>query len=119
MTQASGYGPQGHSKWLDIDWRQHLRWVAGEGTWANGAGIGTGPTVLFAHGLSGSWQNWLENLPDVAAAGYRAVAVDLPGFGRSPMPREKISISGYGRWVDALCEAIDAGPVALVGNSMG
>jgi len=119
VTEASGYGPQGRSKWLDIDWREHLRWVHVEGTWANVAEIGSGPTVLFVHGLGGSWQNWLENLPDVAEAGYRAVAVDLPGFGRSEMPREKISISGYGRWVDALCEAIDAAPVALVGNSMG
>jgi pimeloyl-ACP methyl ester carboxylesterase len=35
------------------------------------------------------------------------------------MPIEKISIAGYGRFVDALLEQLDVGPVALVGNSMG
>src|SRR5947208_2846469 len=39
--------------------------------------------------------------------------------GSSEIPREKISISGYGRWVDSLCEVLGLGPVALVGNSMG
>jgi len=58
-------------------------------------------------------------MPAVAEAGYRAIAVDLPGFGSSEMPREKISISGFGRWVDALCEELGTGRVALVGNSMG
>src|SRR4051812_30104119 len=35
------------------------------------------------------------------------------------MPAEKISIAGYGRFVDALLEELGFGPVALVGNSMG
>ena len=48
------------------------------------------------------------------------VALDLPGFGLSPMPtRREITIPGYGRWVDALCEQLGLGKVALVGNSMG
>ncbi|TMM01361.1 MAG: alpha/beta hydrolase [Actinobacteria bacterium] len=121
MTAASSddYGPQGRSAWLDIDWRSHQRWVRVEDRWANVIEIGSGPPVVFVHGLGGSWQNWLENLPATAEAGYRAIAVDLPGFGASEMPREKISISGYGRWVDSLCDALGTGPVALVGNSMG
>ena len=121
MTAASSddYGPQGRSAWLDIDWRSHQRWVRVEDRWANVIEIGSGPPVVFVHGLGGSWQNWLENLPATAEAGYRAIAVDLPGFGASEMPREKSSISGYGRWVDSLCDALGTGPIALVGNSMG
>jgi len=119
VTAASGYGPVGRSRWLDIDWAQHQRWVPVEDRWANVVEYGSGPPVLFVHGLGGAWVNWLENMPAVAEAGYRAVAVDLPGFGSSEMPREKISISGYGRWVDSLCEVLELGPVALVGNSMG
>jgi pimeloyl-ACP methyl ester carboxylesterase len=87
--------------------------------WANVVEYGEGKPILFVHGLGGSWQNWLENIPAAAEAGYRAIAVDLPGFGASQMPTEKISISGYGRWVEALLDELDAGPVALVGNSMG
>src|SRR4051812_1213406 len=81
--------------------------------------MGEGRPVLFVHGLGGSWQNWLENIPAAADAGYRAIAVDLPGFGASEMPAEKISIAGYGGLLDALLEELGVGPVALVGNSMG
>ena len=121
MTAASSddYGPQRRSAWLDIDWRSHQRWVRVEDRWANVIEIGSGPPVVFVHGLGGSWQNWLENLPATAEAGYRAIAVDLPGFGASEMPIAKISISNYGRWVDSLCDALGTGPIALVGNSMG
>ena len=104
---------------MDVDWRSHQRWVRVHDRWANVVEIGSGTPVLFVHGLGGSWQNWLENLVPVAEAGYRAIAVDLPGFGRSEMPAEKISISGYGRWIDALLEEIADEPVRLVGNSMG
>ena len=118
MTQAS-HRSYGHP-WLDVEWSTHLRWVRIQDHWANVCEIGSGPPVLFVHGLGGSWQNWLENLVQTAHAGYRAIAVDLPGFGHSELPEEKISISGFGRWIEALLEALQIdGPVALVGNSMG
>jgi pimeloyl-ACP methyl ester carboxylesterase len=119
VTEASGYGPSGRSAWLDIDWRQHQRWVRVQDRWVNVVEYGEGRPVLFVHGLGGSWQNWLENIPAAAEAGYRAIAVDLPGFGASEMPAEKISIGGYGRFAEALLEELGTGPVALVGNSMG
>jgi pimeloyl-ACP methyl ester carboxylesterase len=70
------------------------------------------------HGLGGSWQNWLETIPHFAAT-HRVLALDLPGFGESPMPAERISIPGYGRLVDAFCEAVGLECGAVVGNSMG
>src|SRR3954469_4359307 len=119
VTEASGYGPQGRSPWRSINWHTHQRWVPVEGRWANVVELGSGPAVLFVHGLGGSWRNWLENRPVVADAGYRAIAVDLPGFGESEMPREKISITGYGRFVDALLGELGVETAAIVGNSMG
>ena len=74
--------------------------------------------VVFVHGLSGSWQNWLENLPHFARR-HRVIAPDLPGFGHSPMPSWKISIEGYGHLLHNLCEALGIGDCAVVGNSMG
>jgi pimeloyl-ACP methyl ester carboxylesterase len=47
------------------------------------------------------------------------IALDLPGFGLSEMPRDKITISGYGRCVQALCEKLGVERIHLVGNSMG
>ena len=109
---------KGLGDWMDIDWREHQRWVEVEGVPANVIEIGEGPPLVFVHGLSGSWQNWLENIPEFAKD-HRVIAMDLPGFGHSPMPREKITISGYGRWLDQLLEALDVDGCALVGNSMG
>jgi pimeloyl-ACP methyl ester carboxylesterase len=76
--------------------------------------------VVMIHGLGGCWQNWLENIRPVAATGRRVIALDLPGFGYSEMPADgEISISGYGRAVNALCDELDLGEVVLCGHSMG
>ncbi|WP_327708746.1 alpha/beta hydrolase [Streptomyces sp. NBC_00464] len=47
---------------------------------------GTGPLVLLVHGFPESWYSWRRQLPALAAAGYRAVAVDMRGYGRSSRP---------------------------------
>ncbi len=112
------YGPQGRSAWLDIDWREHQRWVLLDGQPVNVIELGEGPPLVFVHGLSGSWPNWLEQLP-VLAARHRVIAFDLPGFGHSPMPAEPISISGYARVLDRLLDTLAIDAAAVVGNSMG
>ncbi|MER5946830.1 alpha/beta hydrolase [Streptomyces sp. NPDC001904] len=47
---------------------------------------GAGPLVLLVHGFPESWYSWRRQLPALAAAGYRAVAVDVRGYGRSSGP---------------------------------
>ncbi|HEV3321315.1 MAG TPA: alpha/beta hydrolase [Solirubrobacteraceae bacterium] len=108
----------------------------------------THPPLVFVHGLSGSWPNWLEQLPvfagrngdagrfgDASAASvpligqrrvspgfgnHRVLALDLPGFGRSPMPPGgEVSIAGYADLLDALLEQLGIESAAVVGNSMG
>jgi pimeloyl-ACP methyl ester carboxylesterase len=114
------YGAPADPDWREIDWREHLRQVEIDGRRVNYAdiGSGSGAPVVFVHGLGGRWQNWLENMPR-AARERRVLAIDLPGFGASEMPNGEISIAGYGRCVAQFCEALELGPVALVGNSMG
>jgi pimeloyl-ACP methyl ester carboxylesterase len=109
--------------WMDVDWRQHQRWEIVDGTPVNTIELGPeqpGETqpLVFVHGLSGSWQNWLEQLP-VFAAERRVITFDLPGFGYSPMPRQKLSISGYARLLDQLLAQLGVDAAAVVGNSMG
>jgi pimeloyl-ACP methyl ester carboxylesterase len=80
--------------------------------------IGAGPPVLLVHGLSGSWQNWLENVCALARD-HRVIAMDLPGFGGSAMPAAPLSIAGYADALDALCSQLCVDAAAVVGNSMG
>ena len=103
---------------MDVDWREHQRWVTVDGRRVNVVELGSGPPIVFIHGLSGSWQNWLEQL-SVFAREHRVITFDLPGFGASEMPAEKITISGYGRFVNALLDELGVGGAAVVGNSMG
>ena len=44
---------------------------------------GEGPLVVLIHGFPESWYSWRHQLPALAAAGYRAVAIDQRGYGRS------------------------------------
>jgi pimeloyl-ACP methyl ester carboxylesterase len=101
-----------------VDWRKHQRWVILDGQPVNVVELGSGPPLVFVHGLAGSWPNWLEQLPAFAAE-HRVIALDLPGFGHSPMPAEQISISGYARLLDRLFDTLGINAAAVVGNSMG
>jgi pimeloyl-ACP methyl ester carboxylesterase len=107
-------------EWLKIDWRQHLRRVDLPGAPdVNYVEIGEGEPIIFIHGIAGCWRNWLENLPYFGRT-HRAIALDLPGFGDSPMPSWEISMANYGRLVHDFCERLGIErAAALVGNSMG
>jgi len=49
---------------------------------------GRGPLVLLVHGFPESWYSWRHQLPALAEAGYRAVAIDVRGYGRSSKPAD-------------------------------
>jgi pimeloyl-ACP methyl ester carboxylesterase len=116
--EADVYGPEDRSPWLDVDWREHLRWLRIEGRRVNVMEMGEGPPLLLVHGHSGCWQNWLENIPHFART-HRVIAPDLPGFGYSEMPAGGVSIEGYGRFLDALCDELEVDSAPVVGNSLG
>lgn len=118
---GTDYGnPDPVPEWMRIDWQQHLRQVDLPGAEAvNYVEIGEGEPVFFVHGIAGCWRNWLENLPHFGR-NHRAIALDLPGFGDSPMPSWEISMGNYGRLIHDFCERLGIDRVAaLIGNSMG
>jgi pimeloyl-ACP methyl ester carboxylesterase len=124
-TRADGPDPYGDPdpEWLRIDWREHLRTADVEGTRINYAETGpteaeAGPPIVFVHGLGGCWQNWLENVPHFARR-HRVVALDLPGFGHSPLPSWDVSIEGFGRILLTFCRQLGLTGGVVVGNSMG
>src|SRR3954453_4849492 len=69
---------------LDGPWRH--RFVSANGTRFHIVEAGTGPLVLFLHGFPEFWYAWHNQLAAVADAGFRAVAVDLRGYGASDKP---------------------------------
>ncbi|GAC1626580.1 MAG: alpha/beta fold hydrolase [Nevskia sp.] len=77
--------------------------------------------MIFLHGLSGCWQNWLENLPHFAARGHRVIAVDLPGFGESGKPPldPGYRIADQVRYVAEIANVLKLDRFDLGGNSMG
>lgn len=82
---------------------------------------GAGPLVLLVHGFPESWYSWRHQLPALAAAGYRAVAVDVRGYGRSSRPRD---VSAY-RMLDlvednaAVVRALGEETAVIVGHDWG
>ncbi|MFJ5308981.1 alpha/beta fold hydrolase [Streptomyces sp. NPDC088350] len=82
---------------------------------------GTGPLVLLVHGFPESWYSWRHQLPALAAAGHRAVAVDVRGYGRSSRPED---VSAY-RMLDlvedavAVVHALGERSAVIVGHDWG
>ncbi len=116
---GADYGnPDPTPAWMEVDWRRHQRSVELPGAQVHYVEIGEGDPILFIHGISGGWQNWLENLPHFGA-GHRAIALDLPGFGASPMPEWEVGMTNYARMIHDFCERLGLERTVLVGNSMG
>jgi pimeloyl-ACP methyl ester carboxylesterase len=77
---------------------------------------GQGDVVLLLHGIGGGKSIWGESLGALAAAGYRAVAMDFPGYGDSPgSPTLQAMVDA----VLVLLDHLGAERSALVGHSMG
>jgi pimeloyl-ACP methyl ester carboxylesterase len=75
-------------------------------------------TFVLVHGaFHGAWC-WTKLVPELAARGHRAVALDLPGQGADPTPLAEVTLAGN---VEAVARVVaaEAGPVVLVGHSMG
>jgi len=115
------YADGDDSTWMSIDWPAltHRITLAGHELNYVDTGGDDKPALLFIHGLGASWQCWLLNLPYFMRT-HRCIAMDLPGFGESPLPAdEDVSINGYARLVDRLCDALDIEAPDVIGNSMG
>jgi 3-oxoadipate enol-lactonase len=80
--------------------------------------LGAGPTVLMLHGIGGGHLSFAPQVETLASSGYRAVAWDMPGYGRSA-PIEPYNFKGLAQSCIALIEALKCGDVVLVGHSMG
>jgi len=103
---------------MDGDRQAQDRYVTVDGLHLRVIEAGQGPAVLFLHGasLGSSADVFRRNLPAFARAGFRAIAFDAPGFGRSDVPADH-SLAYRRALVPKLMDALGTKKAALVGHS--
>ncbi len=124
------YADGDDAAWMGVDWpslqrtldvdgqRVNVLDTGGERSGDEASGRGRRDALLFLHGWSSNWQIFLLNIAAFMDT-HRIVSLDLPGFGASEMPESELSIRGYARLVDGVCDALGIERVSVVGNSMG
>ena len=93
--------------------------VSANGIRLHAVEVGTGSLVLLLHGFPEFWWSWRHQLIALADAGFRAVAVDLRGYGDSDKPPR-----GYDGWtlagdVAGLIRALGERTASVVGHGWG
>src|SRR6187399_3748420 len=80
---------------------------------------GKGPAITFSHGWPLSADMWDGQMLFLAQNGFRAVAHDRRGHGRSSQASSGNDMNGYADDLAAVIEALDLRDVTLVGHSTG
>lgn len=80
--------------------------------------LGHGHTVLMLHDADGGHLTFSPSVETLATKGYRAIAVDLPGYGYTP-PIEPYSAKALAQSCVALIDALEVDKVTLVGHGLG
>jgi len=93
--------------------------VAANGARFHVAATGDGPLVLLLHGFPQFWWAWRHQLPDLAAAGYRAAAMDLRGFGASDKPPRGYDPRTLAEDVSGVIRSLGERDAVVVGQGLG
>jgi pimeloyl-ACP methyl ester carboxylesterase len=93
--------------------------VSANGIRLHAAEAGRGPLVLLLHGFPQFWWTWRAQLPALAAAGFRAVAPDLRGYGASDKPPRGYDLPTLAADVAALVRALGERDAVVVGHDWG
>lgn len=83
------------------------------------AGPLTGDLVVLLHGFPQNWYAWRSQLPALAAAGYRAVAMDLAGFGSSDKPPGHYDALSMAADVSGVVRSLGASKAVIIGHGYG
>jgi pimeloyl-ACP methyl ester carboxylesterase len=102
---------------VDGPWTHRM--VRANGIALHLAEIGTGPLVLLLHGFPQFWWAWHQQLTDLADAGYRAVAVDLRGYGASDKPPRGYDTPTLAGDMAALVTSLGESDAMVVGTDLG
>jgi pimeloyl-ACP methyl ester carboxylesterase len=82
---------------------------------------GSGPLVLMVHGWPESWYSWRHQMGPIAAAGFKAAAMDVRGYGGSdrPQPVAAYDMASMVADVQAVADALGGGKAILIGHDWG
>lgn len=80
--------------------------------------VGEGPPVLLVHGFPDSGRLWRHQVEPIAAAGYRVLVPDLPGFGEAERPPE-VERYRATRIIEDLLEVVGDEPAHVIGHDWG
>jgi pimeloyl-ACP methyl ester carboxylesterase len=82
---------------------------------------GDGPLVVLIHGFPEGWRSWRHQLPALAGAGFRAVAIDVRGYGASSRPVDTEGYRMLAHVADTVgvVRALGAGTATVVGHDWG
>ena len=80
--------------------------------------FGSGKPLLLIHGIGGSWRSWAPVINPLAAQ-REVIAIDLPGFGRTPPLTGEVSIRTLSDAVSNFLDSQGLRGVDVVGSSMG
>src|SRR5258705_12123731 len=83
------------------------------------AGKKGGPLVVLLHGFPEFWWAWRHQLPALAGAGYRAVAMDLRGYGASDKPPRGYDTGTLSADVAGVVRALGQNRAVIVGHDWG
>ena len=115
----------------DVDWSEnrgsvfhseHSRFVEVDGVRIHyqEAGYKTAPPVILIHGFASSTFVWSNVFLNLAQAGFRVIAPDMPGFGYSGKPRYgEYTISAQARYIVRLLDRLGIGSATILGSSYG
>jgi pimeloyl-ACP methyl ester carboxylesterase len=78
---------------------------------------GKKPTLVLIHGVTGSHEGFQYVIP--LLDDFHIIAPDLPGFGESPLPHEKLSLKDMGELIVDFVEELELDKPHLLGHSMG
>jgi 4,5:9,10-diseco-3-hydroxy-5,9,17-trioxoandrosta-1(10),2-diene-4-oate hydrolase len=85
--------------------------------------MGEGPPVIFIHGSApgaSAWSNFKGSFAEFAGAGFRAIGLDLIGYGDSDKPANaRYTLDFHVKALKALVDTLGQSPVSIVGNSLG
>jgi len=80
---------------------------------------GEGPAILVLHGWGGSSDSWTQVMANLSGQGFRVIAPDLPGFGKSAPPNSPWEVGDYSNLILKFAEKLSLDSFFLIGHSFG